>query len=194
MIRTVLLAIVFSTAAFCRLDAQERGNTSHLHPGEIGLSAEKLQRITEYLQHEVDEGRIAGGVAAISRHGSIGYSQAVGYSELTTKRPMQSDSLFRIASMTKVITSAAVMSLVEDGTVSLDDPLSKHLPVLAKLRVLERVDGESTETVAAEREPTIRDLLIIVPDWRMAGSGLRNWTRSTNVTTYPICLNPPTKR
>lgn len=159
MIRTTFLALLFATAAFGSDNAVQQSEKPGFEIGEIGLSNAKLQHITTYLQQEVDKGHLAGAVAAVARHGRVGYLQAVGHSDLATKQPMQTDSLFRIASMTKAITSAAVMSLIEDGKVSLDDPLSKHLPDFAKRRVLISVDGDSTETVPAVREPTIHDLL-----------------------------------
>lgn len=155
---TFLLAIV-AVAAACIANARELTDTPDLRLHEIGLSSEHLEQITDYLQQEVDAGRIAGAVAAVSRHGRVGYLQAVGDSDVESQRKMQTDSLFRIASMTKAITSAAVLSLVEDGALSLDDPLSLHLPNFANPSVLQSIDGDSTATVAAEREPTIRDLL-----------------------------------
>ncbi len=160
MIRKTILALLLSVATFSIAVAQHPRDLSTINAGEVGLSHDGLQQITEYLQREVDEGRIAGAVAAVSRYGRVGYLQAVGNAGLEPKQPMRTDVLFRIASMTKVITSAAVMSLVEDGTVSLDDPLSKHLPGFAEIRVLKSVEGDSTESVPAKREPTIRDLLV----------------------------------
>ena len=151
--------VVIATGFVLRASAQQTPKVNRAEPAEIGLSADALNNITAYLQKEVDDGRIAGAVAAVSRHGRVGYLHAVGNSDPATKQPMQTDSLFRIASMTKAITSAAVMSLVEDGVVSLDDPLSKFLPAFANRRVLQSVDGDSAETVAAEREITIHDLL-----------------------------------
>ncbi len=128
-------------------------------PGEIGLAEDQLRSITEFLESEVDAGRIAGAVACVARHGRVGYLHAVGKSDLSSGRAMQVDALFRIASMTKPITSAAIMSLVEGGAVSLEAPISRYLPEFSDLRVLKSVDGDSTTTVAAEREPTIHDLL-----------------------------------
>lgn len=126
-------------------------------PTEIGLSNEGLDRISAMLEQQVAAGKISGAVAAIARHGRIGYLQAVGNSDAETA--MAPDQLFRIASMTKAVTSAGVMSLVEDGALSLDDPVSKHLPEFASPRVLSSVEGDSVETIAAQREPTIEDLL-----------------------------------
>lgn len=88
------------------------------------LSPARLGKVTEYLQSEVDANHVAGAVALIARHGEIGYFEAVGDG-------MQKDSLFRIASMTKAITSVAVMMLVEEGEIGLDDAVSKHLPEFA---------------------------------------------------------------
>lgn len=136
MSRLVLLALVFT--------GLQSASAQTTRPSEIGLSAEKLSHITEYLQRECDQKRIAGAVAAVSRHGRIGYLQAVGSSDLQSGEPMQIDALFRIASMTKAITSAAVMSLVEDGALSLDDSVSKYLPAF------KRSDGPA---------PSIHDLL-----------------------------------
>jgi len=97
-------------------------------PAEIGLSATRLNEITRMLQQACEEKRIAGAVAAVSRHGRVGYLQAVAQRDLQSAVPMTNDTLFRIASMTKAITSAAVMSLVEDGAISLDAPISVYLP------------------------------------------------------------------
>lgn len=160
MTRIILVLLLSALSVSIVLAEERRLEAQSFRPGEIGLSDEKLQQITEHLQQEVDEGRIAGAVAAVSRHGRVGYLQAVGWKDLEAKQAMQVDSLFRIASMTKAITSAAIMSLVEDGAVALDDPLSKFLPAFAKLRVLKSIDGDSTETVPMDREPTIGDLLV----------------------------------
>ena len=122
--------VVIATGFVLRASAQQTPKLNRAEPAEIGLSADALNNITAYLQKEFDDGRIAGAVAAVSRHGRVGYLHAVGHSDPATKQPMETDSLFRFASMTKAITSAAVMSLVEDGVVTLDDPLSKFLPCL----------------------------------------------------------------
>lgn len=126
-------------------------------PMEIGLSPQRLSAITQMLQQEVESERVKGAVAVVARHGRIGYLQAVGRS--SDDRPMKSDTLFRIASMTKAITSAGVMTLVEDGRIALDDPLSKFLPEFASTRVLKAIDGEEMTTVDAIRTPTIHDML-----------------------------------
>jgi putative heme-binding domain-containing protein len=126
-------------------------------PTEIGLSTAGLERLTGMLEEQVESGKITGAVAAVARHGRVGYLQSVGNSDADTE--MTTDTLFRIASMTKAITSAGVMSLLEEGELSLDDPLSKHLPEFATPRVLRSIDGDDLSTMPALREPTIHDLL-----------------------------------
>ena len=128
-------------------------------PAQVGLSAKKLAAITKYAEREVQAGRIPGAVLLIARHGRVGYAQAVGMSDLESAEPMKLDSLFRIASMTKAITSAAVMMLHEDGLLDLADPLSKHLPEFENPRVLIDAQGTSIEMRPARRTPTIHDLL-----------------------------------
>ena len=104
-------------------------------------------------------GRIPGAVAAIARHGRIGYLQAFGQADLQAGTPMETEAIFRIASMTKAITSAAVMQLNEEGKLDLDDPVDKYLPEFASPRVLVEMPTGQTSTVAAERPITIRHLL-----------------------------------
>lgn len=150
------------TLAFCCLAyltpvvAQSRSLESAA-PTEVGLSPEGLANITQALQRHVDRREIAGAVAAIARHGRVAYLTAVG--NRREDQAMSTDTLFRIASMTKAITSAAVMSLVEEGKLTLDDPLSKHLPQFQSMRVLRTIEGEDRSTVNAIREPTMHDLL-----------------------------------
>jgi putative heme-binding domain-containing protein len=128
-------------------------------PESIGLDPERLSAITSMLEEQVQRGRIAGAVAVVARNGRIGYFEAVGQQDPATKTPMQQDSIFRIASMTKAITSAAIMQLVERGAMELQDPVSKHLPEFAAPQVLESIEGSAISTRRATREPTIHDLL-----------------------------------
>ncbi len=128
-------------------------------PAEIGLSASRLDAITSFLDGEVQAGRISGAVVAIARHGRLGYLQAVGHRNVEAGLPMQTDTIFRIASMTKAITSAGVMMLHEDGLLALDDPLSKFLPEFKDPQVLADIEGPDIRLEHANREPTIHDLL-----------------------------------
>jgi CubicO group peptidase (beta-lactamase class C family) len=117
-------------------------------PVQIGLSEQALNKITAYLQSEVDAGVVTAAVGMVSRHGQIGYFESVGECD--------TDSLFRLASMTKAVTTVAVMQLVEEGAINLTDPLSQYLPGFKSVKVLAE-DGVSFSDL--ESEPTVYHLL-----------------------------------
>ena len=120
-----------------------------------GVSSAALERITEMSQRYVDEGKFAGVITMVARRGKIVHFEAVGNKGAADDRPLQKDDLFRIYSMTKPITAAAVMQLYEQGKFHLSDPVSKFVPELKGLKVL-NADGEQ---VPVEREMTMRQLL-----------------------------------
>src|SRR5688572_13971010 len=124
-----------------------------------GLSAERLARIDRWLQQYVEENRLAGAVALVLRDGKPVYERAVGWSDKEAGRRMTTGTIFRIASQSKAITSAAVLALVEEGKVSVTDPVSRFLPAYAQTTVSVPKDGGGTDVVAARRPITIRDLL-----------------------------------
>lgn len=135
-----------------------------VRPEEVGLSSERLSRIGEFALAEMEKGRIAGAVSLVARRGHIVYFESAGKADIEEGRAMREDSIFRIASMTKPIVSLAVMMLHEEGRFLLDDPISRFIPELGKLRVAvvpegEAVSPEALETVPAAREITIHDLL-----------------------------------
>jgi CubicO group peptidase (beta-lactamase class C family) len=106
-------------------------------PEDVGLSSERLERVGSAIQRSVDDGLIAGGVSLVARHGKIAYFKAVGMADRESKKPMQKDSIFRICSMSKPITSVAVMILYEEGRFTLDDPVSDYLPEFKHMKVLD---------------------------------------------------------
>ena len=134
-------------------------------PEEVGLSSDRLARIRAALQVYLDRQQIAGAVTLVARRGRVAHLETWGVLDLETKRPMREDTLFRIASMTKPITSVAVMMLYEEGRFQLRDPISKFIPEFKdpQVAVATRPDDQLAEaafkTVPAEREITIRDLL-----------------------------------
>jgi CubicO group peptidase (beta-lactamase class C family) len=123
-----------------------------------GFSVERLDRIDALLQRYVNENRIAGAVALVLRDGQPVYERAVGSRDKEAGRPMTTDTIFRIASQTKAITSVAVLALVEEGKIGLNDPVSRFIPPFAKTTVAVRGDAGVT-MVPAKRAITIRDLL-----------------------------------
>ena len=128
-------------------------------PAEVGLSAERLERLEEVVQGYVDAKAIGGAVTLIARNGRQAHVETYGMRD--TRTPMTHDTIFRIASMTKPVTSVAVMMLYEEGHFKLNDPVGLYLPELASLDVLTpRRDGaEGFETVPAQSPVTIRHLL-----------------------------------
>jgi CubicO group peptidase (beta-lactamase class C family) len=104
-------------------------------PESVGLSSERLDNIRKLLGAKVDAGEIPGYVALVARRGKVAYFESYGVQNPNTKKPMSRDSIFRIYSMTKPITSVAAMMLVEEGKIRLSDPISMYLPELANLQV-----------------------------------------------------------
>ncbi len=123
------------------------------------LSTERLARIDRWLEQYVDENRLAGAVVLVLRDGKPVYERAVGWSDKEAGRRMTTDTIFRIASQSKAITSAAILALMEDGKLSVADPVSRFLPAYAQTTVSVPKEGGGVETAAARRQITIRDLL-----------------------------------
>lgn len=128
-------------------------------PEAVGLSAERLERISKAVQSSIDDKRVAGAVTIVMRHGRVAWFKAQGMADREAAKPMRTDSLFRICSMTKPITSVAVMMLYEEGHFLLEDPVSKYLPEFKNPKVLVKSSDGKTYTIPASREITIRDLL-----------------------------------
>ena len=127
-----------------------------LHPPEeFGFSSERLKHITKIMQHYVDDGKTAGIVTLVARRGGVVHLEKCGYQNLEEKKPMALDTLFRIYSMTKPITSAALMMLYERGLIRLEDPVHKYIPGFKKVKVLDA----GGRLVAPNRDISIRHLL-----------------------------------
>ena len=111
------------------------------------MSADRLDRINQIMQGYVDRGELAGTVSLVARHGKVAHFEAHGYRYVEEGQPMTTDTIFRIASMTKPITSVALMMLFEEGRFKLDDPVSEWIPEYADKQVAVR--APSGERVAA---------------------------------------------
>jgi CubicO group peptidase (beta-lactamase class C family) len=137
---------------------------SSAKPEQVGLSAERLDRVGSALKAEIEKGKLPGAVALVARKGRVAYFEAFGQRDKAAGAPMTKDSIFRIYSMSKPLVSVAAMILVEDGKIVLTDPVSKFLPEFSKLQVsVPQVDATFGRVryvlVPADREPTIQDLL-----------------------------------
>tara|TARA_B110000263_G_scaffold250015_1_gene269874 strand:- start:1388 stop:2656 length:1269 start_codon:yes stop_codon:yes gene_type:complete len=126
-----------------------------------GISEDRLQRIDQYLEKTISDSIIPGAVALIARNGKIIYHKAFGYENFSKKIPFQKNGIFRIASMTKAITSLAVMMLWEEGKFSLDDPIEKFIPEFKDPKILDKfnVEDSTYTTINAKNKITIRHLL-----------------------------------
>jgi len=158
-----VVALALLTVADAGGRARAAGQAQHAAPAASTFSAERLARIDAVLQQYVDENRLAGAVALVLRDGQTAYDKAVGWSDKEAGRRMAPTTIFRIASQTKAITSAAVLVLLEEGKLTLNDPVSRYIPSFANSKVAIRNDaaapGTAPEIVPARRPITIRDLL-----------------------------------
>ena len=128
-------------------------------PETVGMGATQLQRLSARLQQGVDTQEIPGAVALVARHGQLAYLEHFGYLDRATSTPMRADAIFRIASMTKPITSLAIMMLMEAGQLALLDPVAKYLPELALLQV-GRVLTSAVGQPQVIREPLARPITL----------------------------------
>jgi len=157
--KATLLTVLLCLFTFIVAEAQSLPSAK---PEQVGLSSERLNKITATLKADADKGVIPGAVLLVARHGKVALFEAVGVRNPETKAPMTKDSIFRIYSMSKPITSVAAMMLFEEGRFSLAEPVSKYIPQLGGLKVgVEKPDasGKPTlELVPAQRNMTIHDL------------------------------------
>ncbi len=132
-------------------------------PEQAGFSAAGLARIDAYIKNEIDQNKIPGAIMMIQRKGKTAYFKSFGVRDPGTKEPMSPETIFRIYSMSKPITTVAAMMLVEEGKLQLDDPLSKYIPAFADVKVgVERKGEDGTmglDLVPAKKPITIQDLM-----------------------------------
>ena len=128
-------------------------------PETLGLSSERLERIGTAVQHDIDDKRIAGAVTLVIRRGHVAWFKSLGMMDREAGKAMQPDAMFRICSMTKPITSVAVMMLYEEGRFLLEDPVSKYLPEFKNPKVLVKPASGEPYSIPATKEITVRDLL-----------------------------------
>ena len=146
-----ILAVISSAFLFGAIAVAQSPAT------RAAISTERLARIDTALQKYVDDNRVAGAVALVLQDGKPVYERAVGWSDKEAGRRMTTDTIFRIASQTKAITSAAILILMEEGKLGLTDPVSRFIAPFASTAVAE--GGESSNAVPARRQIQIRDLL-----------------------------------
>ena len=156
-----LLGMALAMVAWCQsLPVANR-------PEDVGISSQRLERVRMQMKADVEKGRIPGAVLLIARQGKIAALEAAGFQERKSQTPMKTDSIFRIASMTKPITSTAAMMLAEEGKLDIGAPVAQYLPEFKEVTV-------GVEKAAPKRPMTVQDLL-----------------RHTSGLTYGIFGNSP---
>jgi CubicO group peptidase (beta-lactamase class C family) len=129
-------------------------------PERVGFSPERLKRVDQTMQRYVDQGKISGILNLVARRGQVAHLAKAGWMDVESQKPMAFDTLFRLYSMTKPITSVAVMMLYEQGRVLLTDPVSKFIPAFEDVKVFVRETEAGVELADLDRPITIYDLLV----------------------------------
>lgn len=152
-------------------------------PEAVGLSSERLARLTRAMRDAVDAKQVAGTVTLVMRNGQVAYHEAQGAQDVEAGVPMRPDSIFRIASMTKAVVSVGLMMLVEEGRLSISDPVSRYIPAFQKTTVLGTRNGR-VAVVPAERAITIRDLLTHTAGISYGGGALEPYYKAAGFTQW----------
>lgn len=155
-------------------------------PEDVGLSSERLQRITKVIQQYIDSKQIAGAITVVARRGRIAHFETTGLMDIEQRTPLRKDAIFRMASMSKPVAGVAILMLVEEGKVRLTDPVSRFIPEFKNMKVamekpaLVGARGGGGEaglpeiyTVPANREITVRDLMTHTAGLVTNGPGAR---------------------
>ncbi|HSJ06936.1 MAG TPA: serine hydrolase domain-containing protein [Longimicrobiales bacterium] len=153
-------------------------------PAAVGMSAERLARLGPVLQRYVDDGRLAGGVVLVARHGRVVYVEPFGRMDVERDVAMRADAMFRIASQTKALVSVAIMMLQEEGELALSNPVGWFLPEYASTTVAVAREGGGYDVVPAARPITIRDLLTHTAGIGYGGGTAQDRWREADITGW----------
>jgi CubicO group peptidase (beta-lactamase class C family) len=206
-------ALLLASAAFVApLQAQVK-DLPRAKPEAVGMSSERLARITATLRADVDAKKIPGVVILVARHGKVVLYDTAGKIDPAGSAPMTKDAIFRIYSMTKPITTLTAMMLVEEGRLLLSDPVSKYIPSFAKMQVgVEKPDAAgkpALELVPARRQITIQDLMrhtsgitygffggglvkAAYADAGLGGTDITNEALADKISKLPLAYQPGT--
>src|SRR5438067_2412215 len=202
------LRTLFSLVSCCLLTEPAFAQAlPRARPEDVGLSTAALDRITTTLQSYVDSRKYPGFLAVIARHGKLAYIASVGWMDVEHRRAMAADAVFRIYSLTKPITSTAVMQLYERGKLRLEDPVSKYIPAFTGVKVYAGGGAATPVLHDAERPMTLADLLTHTSGltygfigntpadsiYRRAGLNSPRWTlaqQSDSLAHLPLAFSP----
>ncbi len=154
-----LLAAAAAILSLCGASVHAQGLPEG-NPAELGISAERLERLTRAMEHDAANGRRAGMVIAISRKGKMVYNQAFGFADIEAGEKMRTDHIFRLHSQTKPMISVGLLMLMEEGHFLLEDPLAVHIPEFAGLKLQDGLNADGTiKLKEPARQPTMHDVL-----------------------------------
>ena len=161
LLSAILALATLSPLVATTQESAPRVSSGRAGPGASAFVPDRLTRIDAFVERMMAEGKIPGAVVMIVRDGEVALHRAYGYRDLSTRAPLRTDDIFRIASQTKAVTSLAVMMLWEEGRFQLDDPIAKYIPAFKDQRVLTKFNpaDSSYESRPARRRTTIRQLL-----------------------------------
>ncbi|HAB30620.1 MAG TPA: serine hydrolase, partial [Gemmatimonadetes bacterium] len=172
MRKTILLTAIALAIVVFDAPASAQGLPTAT-PESVGLSSAQLDRVTAGLQAHIDQGHIAGVVAAVVRDGRLVYMEALGQADIEAARPMPEDAIFRLYSMTRSMTSLAAMILWEEGAFQLDDPISRYLPQFAGQRVFaDARSPDMDQTQSRDGDITVEHLLLHTSGLGSRSSGI----------------------
>ena len=152
LLRTLLVfCLCLATAALAR--------EPDVMPEEVGLSSERLVRFADYTNAMVESGKIPGATIAIARFGKLAYYETIGWADIDERKPTRADTLYRLHSMTKPLFAVATLTLVEEGRLSLNEPISKYIPEFADVKVLAGGTADAPELEDPKSAPKVGQLL-----------------------------------
>ena len=165
-LRHAFLGTLAALAAACFASTPRpsaAGSLPTAKPEDVGMSSERLARVNDVVKKAIDAGEVAGVVTLVARRGRIVHFEAQGYADMASKKPMRTDNIFRLASMGKPVTAVAIMMLVEEGKVRLNDQVAQYIPEfkgLTKVAVPKPGGAENAhDLVDVSRPVTVRDML-----------------------------------
>jgi len=183
--RTILELLLAALVLAVVIAPTVAGSLPAAKPEDVGISSDRLRRIHETIQRHMDAQHIAGAVTLVARRGRVAHFEAHGYMDLTSRKPMSKDAIFRLASMSKPVTAVAILMLFEEGKIRLNDPVSVFIPAFKNPKVAfaesslppgtagNRAGDErrAARIVPANREITVRDLLTHTSGLLSRGAG-----------------------
>ena len=173
----LLLSLTPAPAAFAQ-------SLQRARPEAVGLSSERLKRLSEAMSRYVKDGKLSGGVVLVARRGKVAYVEAFGQRDKEANAPMREDSIFRIASQTKALVSVGVMMLQEEGRLLISDPVGRHLPEFRETTVAVPKQGGGYDVVKAKRAVTVRDLLTHTAGVGYGGGVARDRWEAAKITGW----------